>query len=132
MATEEINRKRALPLAYRYESILKLFDNCIHVLQSNKASEESPSTPDKDANGLAHQLDGACYRFQLWAMDISVKTPSKRGSAIDVLGVIDDSRAPVTEEVYGHFEEMAESLSRPIALMWVLLSIFEYRTRVKC
>ena len=108
MSTEGISSKHAFPLAYRYESILKLFDQGIKYLWE---------TRDESGKAMARQLDGACYRFQLWALDISVPSPSKQGSAVDVLGIINDIEDPVIDEAYSLFDEIAKKLFDPLGAL---------------
>lgn len=101
----EVRRKHTelsyQPLAILYEQLLFDLDQLFRTVAgySSAALKDNSTTKAKD-------IDEFIYHLQLWANDISSRTPTKVGSTAEVLQALNDTKSPVASELRDIFQQM--------------------------
>ena len=97
------------PLAIQFEQFLadlsKLLQITTELSAATKTDQNISSTKD---------IDELIHSFQLWATDISFRSPTREASAAEVLQFLEDKKSPVTLKLQEIFQQMLNDINQAI------------------
>ena len=93
------------PVAIQYEQFLADLDKLFRT-----ATELSAETKPLRNHSFARDIDELIHNFQLWANDISFRTPTRDASAAEVLQLLEDNKSTVTLKLQELFQQMLNDI----------------------